>query len=106
MQEKTRDGLVDEIFKGLKCTEEITVEFIKVTLSDISLFDRKQHDYGSANISEFGEYGVLVRSNDKIARLKNLLRRDNAKNESVEDSWRDLSIYGIIARLCRSGKWK
>ena len=26
-------------------------------------------------------------------------------NESIDDSWKDSSIYGVIARLCRRGLW-
>jgi hypothetical protein len=66
----------------------------------------KQHDYGHSNIMDFGEFGVLVRANDKMARLKNLLSASGEtapKNESIEDSWRDLSNYGIIALMLRRG---
>ena len=77
-----------------------------MALEDIVTFDRKQHDYGSRNIGDFGEAGVLVRANDKMARLKNLSGKAEAPtNESIEDSWKDLSVYGIIARLCRAGVW-
>ena len=33
----------------------------------------KHHDYGEENLASFGELGILVRSSDKVARLKNLL---------------------------------
>lgn len=98
----------DYIFSELECTEGLTRDFIEKVLEDIKTFDSKQRDYGSKNISEFGEYGVLIRANDKIARLKNLLNNHSIaepSNESIEDSWRDLSVYGIIARLCRKGVW-
>ena len=94
----------EALFHDLGLTEEISKEFIKIALSDIRLFDRKQRDYGSRNISDFGEHGVLVRANDKIARLKNLQGKP-ASNEAVEDSWADLSVYGVIARMCRAGTW-
>jgi hypothetical protein len=64
----------------------------------------KQKDYGSKNIMEFGEYGVLVRANDKMARLKNLLQAGKEpNNESVEDSWLDLANYAVIALMVRRG---
>ena len=97
--------LIDLIMEECKCTEPITRSFIEEVLGDIALFDRKQRDYGSQNIADFGVFGVLVRANDKIARLKNLGTK-LATNEAVEDSWRDLSVYGVIARLVRSGKWE
>ena len=66
----------------------------------------KQYDYGHSNIMDFGEYGVLVRANDKMARLKNLLSptsETQPKNESIEDSWKDLANYAIIALMVRRG---
>lgn len=100
--------LNDAIFEQLDCTEELTREYIIVALDDICTFDQKQRDYGPRNISDFGEYGVLVRVNDKIARLKNLLKGELCaipSNEPIEDSWKDLSVYGVIARIVRKGRW-
>lgn len=107
---------INFIWDELKCTELITKKFIDLIMDDIKTFDSKQRDYGHKNISEFGEYGVLVRCNDKIERLKNLygVERDtdillgsgpNPLNEPMEDNWKDLSIYAVIARLCRKGVW-
>ncbi|HHW13490.1 MAG TPA: DUF1599 domain-containing protein [Firmicutes bacterium] len=68
------------------------------------LMFRKQHDYGPGNILAFGEFGVLVRLNDKLERLKNLYKKGVAPaNESVEDSWRDAANYAIIALMLRRG---
>ena len=58
----------------------------------------KQHDYGHGNINDFGLLGVLVRANDKIARLKNLQGKE-AKNESLRDTWLDLAGYSVIALM-------
>ena len=99
-------GLPQVIFQDLQCTEPLTVEFIQQVLESITLFDKKQHDYGNANIAAFGEKGVLVRANDKMARLINLSKEgEKANNESLDDSWRDLSIYGTIALVVRQGVW-
>jgi len=73
----------------------------------VELLIVKQHDYGKDNIIDFGEFGVLIRANDKMARLKNLLKGGTVPlSESVDDSWRDLSNYGIIALLFRRGWFK
>lgn len=62
----------------------------------------KQHDYGHRNITDFGEFGVLVRVNDKIARLKNLFKKNREPaNEKVEDSWQDTANYSAIALMLR-----
>lgn len=72
-----------------------------------ALMLRKQRDYGQGNISAFGEFGVLVRANDKMERLKNLLGKGREpSNESVEDTWMDLANYAVIALLCRRGLWQ
>ena len=81
-----------------------------------ALMVRKQTDYGPGNISAFGELGVLVRLSDKLERLKNLLLTRDAQgritmnpaapaNESVEDSYRDLLNYALIALMVRQGQW-
>jgi hypothetical protein len=97
--------------------EQIAAEFgvetamgkkaLAVALDNISLLDRKQRDYGSENISAFGEYGCLVRATDKLARLRNLLTNvSGPKNEAIEDSWLDLSNYCLIAVLNRRNEWR
>ena len=81
-----------------------------------ALMVRKQTDYGPGNISAFGELGVLVPLSDKLERLKNLLLTRDAQgritmnpaapaNESVEDSYRDLLNYALIALMVRQGQW-
>ena len=45
--------------------------------------------------------------NDKIERLKQLLifgKKDYVA-ESIEDSFQDVSNYGIIAQIVSRGKW-
>ena len=77
-----------------------------VAIENIKILDRKQRDYGSRNISEFGEIGILMRVWDKICRLKNLMGKENPNNESIDDSWLDMANYAIIAILVRRGIWK
>lgn len=82
-------------------------EALIVALENILLLDKKQLDYGSKNISEFGVFGCVVRMSDKHARLANLFvqRRNRPVNESIEDTFRDISNYSIIALLVANGKW-
>jgi len=73
-----------------------------VAMELVDLLISKQQDYGHGNILAFGEFGVLVRANDKMERLKNLLvKKQEPSNESVEDTWRDLANYAIIALMLR-----
>jgi hypothetical protein len=99
---------------------EIGRKALKLALENVQLLDRKQQDYGSQNIARHGEFGVLVRCDDKTARLANLLKNrktlvlaDNPeecveapKNESVLDSWLDLANYGLIGAMCHLGQWR
>ena len=76
--------------------QEIANEIVKLLI-------KKQRDYGHDNINAFGEYGILVRANDKIARLKNLKGNETVENESVDDSWLDLAGYAILALMVSRG---
>lgn len=69
----------------------------------------KHRDYGPRNISDSpggALNGLRVRMHDKTARINNLI--DNGKkaqHEPLEDSFKDLANYGIIALLVLRGKW-
>jgi hypothetical protein len=76
--------------------ERITEDMRQVLLS-------KRHDYGPGNLSEFGEYGILVRVSDKFHRLKTLLTSGDApKHEAIEDTWLDLANYAVLALIMRA----
>lgn len=75
-----------------------------------ALHDRKQADYGTrddpfANVRASQEFGVapwlgaILRLNDKVNRLKAFAKRGTLKNETVIDSFDDISVYGVIARV-------
>ena len=84
------------------------------------LFARKMMDYGLSNIAlgstldnqediDLSLTGIWLRINDKINRLKNLLKRKGrnyVENEPMIDSFLDIANYGIIAMLVMRGKWK
>lgn len=63
----------------------------------------KRRDYGPGNLPVFGEYGVLVRTYDKVQRLVNLSGIGVTPiNESTEDTWLDVAGYAILALMLRS----
>lgn len=68
----------------------------------VELICKKQHDYGHDNINAFGEFGLLVRTNDKIARLKNLIGKEGITEPRV-DAWKDIAGYAIIALMLDRG---
>ena len=75
-----------------------------------NLLISKQRDYGPGNINNaFGGpmNGLLVRMGDKFERLKNLFIFGDGKpqHEPIEDSFKDLANYAIIAMMVQRGKW-
>lgn len=71
------------------------------------LCDQKQQDYGDRNLLDFGAYGVLVRTNDKMQRLKNLYKAGApaARNEPRLDTWADMANYAVIGWLMEAQLW-
>ena len=74
------------------------------------LHNKKRADYGSktdpyANVRASAEFGippwigVMVRANDKVKRIKAAAMGSTMQNESIIDSFNDLAVYAIIARI-------
>ena len=97
---------------------ETAKEFHKIQFEQWSTFCKKQMDYGPSNIAmgtalktkedrRLSLIGLIVRINDKVQRLMNLVVKHNrdAQNEPVMDAFKDLSVYGIIAQIVDNGKW-
>jgi hypothetical protein len=97
---------------------ETSKEFHKIQFEQWSTFCKKQMDYGPSNIAmgtalktkddrRLSLIGLIVRINDKVQRLMNLVVKHNrnAQNEPVMDAFKDLSVYGIIAQIVDNGKW-
>ena len=97
---------------------ETAKEFKRLQNEQYELFCKKQMDYGPSNIAmgtslETNEekrlslIGLIVRINDKIQRLINLVIKNNreAQNEPTVDAFKDLACYGIIAQIVEAGKW-
>ena len=97
---------------------ETAKEFQRIQFEQYLTFCKKQMDYGPSNISmgtgvgdklnvKLATTALVVRINDKIQRLLNLVVNNDreAQNEPVEDAFKDLSVYGIIAQIVKNGKW-
>ena len=94
-----------------------TDEFKRLQKEQYKLFCQKQMDYGPSNISvgtdlsteadvKLSLTGLWFRMNDKIQRIKNLLMNNQkVNNEPLEDSFLDVSNYGIMATIVKNGKW-
>lgn len=82
------------------------------------LFASKMLDYGLANIAQgntletseekkFSLTAIFIRMNDKMSRWKNMLMKNQIpKNETLLDTYKDLTNYAIIAQLVDQDKWK
>ena len=74
-----------------------------------NLLITKQSDYGPGNVNNaFGGpiNGLLVRIGDKFERLKNLFATGKEpKHESIEDSFKDMANYAVIALMIQRGVW-
>lgn len=97
---------------------EMSKEFKKILSEQYELFCKKQLNYGPDNISvgtklqtpeevKLSLTGLWFRMNDKTQRLKQLvvLGKEDAVGESVQDTYSDLSVYGVIAQIVSRGKW-
>ena len=75
----------------------------------MSVLLKKHKDYGPKNIADApggALNGLRVRIHDKTARINNLLdSQRKAEYESLEDSFKDLANYAIIALLVLRDKW-
>lgn len=96
----------------------MTKEFKRILGEQYELFCKKQLNYGPENISvgtklenpteiKVSLTGIWFRVNDKVQRLKQLilLNQKDFVGESVQDSFVDMSVYGIIAQIVSNGKW-
>ena len=97
---------------------ETAKEFKRLQNEQYELFCKKQMDYGPSNIAmgtdlttneqkRLSLIGLIVRINDKVQRLINLVIKNNreAQNEPTIDAFKDLACYGIIAQIVQNGKW-
>ena len=98
---------------------ELTQEYKKIMMEQYVLFCKKHRNYGTSNINvgtnleteadiKLSLTGLWFRMNDKVQRLKNLivLGETDTVGESVEDTFKDLSVYGIIGQIVQQGKFK
>ena len=99
--------------------QELTAEYKKIMMEQYVLFCKKHRNYGTGNINvgtnletdndvKLSLTGLWFRLNDKIQRLKQLvvLGEPDTVGESIQDTFQDMSIYGIIAQLVQQKKFK
>lgn len=79
--------------------------FQKICEEMLATFIKKHQDYGKGNILSIKELGIAFRETEKVERLKNLLLAGDQTptNESIDDSWLDVAVYAVIAKMYRKG---
>lgn len=115
---KARPAKSEAVMECEKIYPETTKEFKKILNEQYELFCKKQLNYGPENISvgtklespdeiRVSLTGIWFRVNDKVQRLKQLvlLSKKDMVGESIDDSFVDMSVYGIIAQIVSRGKW-
>jgi hypothetical protein len=102
-----------------KSYPELCDEYKKIMMEQYVMFCKKHRNYGtgnpipSTNLETDNDVklsltGLWFRLNDKIQRLKQLvvLGEPDTVGESIQDTFQDMSIYGIIAQLVQQKKFK
>ena len=102
-----------------KSYPELCTEYKKIMMEQYVMFCRKHRNYGTCNINlctnldtdndvKLALTGLWFRLNDKIQRLKQLvvLGEPDTVGESIQDTFQDMSIYGIIAQIVQQKKFK
>ena len=111
------DDKVDFISTALGVRTEMVVEMVRAAMECVQLFDTKQQDYGSNNISSSGELGIAVRLQDKVSRMRHILLKElteqeksahvfKANHESLEDTYKDAANYALIGLLLQRKRWR
>ena len=98
---------------------DMTIEYKKLMMEQYITFCKKHRNYGTGNINvgtnletdgdvKLALTGLWFRINDKIQRLKNLvvLGEPDTVGESIDDTFQDLSVYALIARIVKQKKFK
>ena len=114
-EEKRIEGIISKIEKEWP---EMTQEFQAIQQEQYRLFCIKQNDYGTGNVAmgtmldtpeniRLSLTGLIVRMSDKINRLLNLVVKngETPENEPISDSFKDLSVYGVMSQIVADGKW-
>ena len=115
--DKSRKGYPDSDVKRPTINKEEVVRYptqfeedVRIVYDELmSVLIKKHKDYGAKNIADApggALNGLRVRIHDKIARINNLIdKHSDTMYESLEDSFKDLANYAIIAMLVLRDKW-
>ena len=110
--------MTDAVKKLEELYPKLSADFKSIQQEQYELFAKKHLDYGPDNVSagtslsnddeiDFALSGLWYRISDKVNRWKNMIiTKRKPENETLIDTFQDLSNYAIIAQLVEKGKWK
>ena len=111
--QETLDEVKETLQKTLdKVKEPVENEFMeeykKIVTETMELCVKKNKDYGSSvqdTFEKFGDISYLVRITDKYNRICSLLNREGeVKDESIDDTIRDMANYSFLWLASRNLK--
>lgn len=85
--------------------ERVMAERLAATFA---IWKQRQAKYGSDNIARRGPAGIMVRMDDKLARLDRVFSGQatgEQADETVADTCMDVANYALMALVCHEGLW-
>ena len=105
---ETLQETLDEVKESVE--NEFMEEYKKIVTETMELCVKKNKDYGSSvqdTFEKFGDISYLVRITDKYNRICSLLNREGeVKDESIDDTIRDMANYSFLWLASRRLKEK
>lgn len=77
-------------------------------LNAFRIWKERQRKYGCGNIARRGPAGILVRLDDKLARLERVISgaaTPDSSDETLLDTCLDIMNYAGMTYLAHTGKW-
>ena len=103
---ETLQETLDEVKEPVE--NEFMEEYKKIVTETMELCVKKNKDYGSSvqdTFEKFGDISYLVRITDKYNRICSLLNREGeVKDESIDDTIRDMANYSFLWLASRNLK--
>lgn len=76
--------------------------FREIATEQIDTYEKKNTDYGDAAESLYREHGMtyfIIMLKQKLLRAESLCKQQSVNFESLEDSFRDMSNYALMAAM-------
>jgi len=101
------DELNNSTFEQQQTTEKMNwLMYQQIQGACFEIAQKKSSGYGTAPLKLFGGKSILIRMNDKIARLNNIMENadlNKLKDESIDDTLMDLINYATYLIMLRRG---